>query len=125
MGPPEPDDAALPPPAVHKSLGNAAPSVSPPKPLIGYELGALLGRGGMGEVHAARDQRIDRDVALKRIRDLAPTSEAIARFTREARIQARLDHPAIVPVHELGEDPDGRPFFTMKRLTGVTLAQRL
>ena len=107
MGASEPDDPAS------------------PRPLHGYELGALLGRGGMGEVHSARDHRIDREVAVKRIRQLNPSSEAVVRFTREARIQARLDHPAIVPVHELGEDADGRPYFTMKRLAGVTLAERL
>jgi serine/threonine-protein kinase len=88
----------------------------------GYRLGALLGRGGMGEVVLAEDLRIGRSVAIKRMRDPAPSNDATRRFLREARIQARLDHPAIVPVHELGHDADGRPFFTMKRLTGVTLS---
>jgi serine/threonine-protein kinase len=78
----------------------------------------------MGEVVAAVDRRIEREVAIKRMRGEA-TSEATMRFLREAKIQARLDHPAIVPVHELGEDADGRPYFTMKRLAGVTLAERL
>ena len=87
----------------------------------GYRLGELLGRGGMGEVVLATDERIGRDVALKRMRADADGR----RFLREARIQARLDHPAIVPVHELGTDADGRPYFTMKRLTGVTLAARI
>ena len=52
----------------------------------------------------------------------APSSEERARFVREARVQGRLEHPAVVPVHDLGVDRDGRPFFVMKRLTGVTLA---
>jgi hypothetical protein len=91
----------------------------------GYELGELLGRGGMGEVVAAHDHRIEREVALKRMRGQAPSSESIARFIREAKIQARLDHPAIVPVHELGRDAQGLPYFTMKRLAGTTLAARL
>ena len=47
------------------------------------------------------------------------------RFLRDARIQARLDHPAVVPVHELNTDAVGRPYFTMKKLTGRTLAQRM
>jgi serine/threonine-protein kinase len=91
----------------------------------GYQLGALIGKGGMGEVLVAQDQRIGREVAVKRIRSLEPSSDAVSRFLREARIQARLDHPAIVPVYELGSDADGRPYFTMKRLAGVTLAKRL
>ena len=93
--------------------------------LTGYKLGALIGRGGMGEVVVAHDERIGRDVAIKRMRGTTPTADEIARFLREARIQARLEHPAIVPVHELGRDAGGQPFFTMKRLAGVTLAQLL
>jgi serine/threonine-protein kinase len=73
----------------------------------------------------ARDLRIGRDVAIKRMHGASPSDTAIGRFLREARVQARLDHPAIVPVYELGADKDGRPYFTMKRLAGVTLAQRL
>jgi hypothetical protein len=90
-----------------------------------YKLGELLGRGGMGEVMLADDIKIGRQVAVKRMRSTAPSAEATARFLREAKIQARLDHPAIVPVHELGTDADGRPFFTMKRLEGITLAEVL
>ena len=91
----------------------------------GYQIGTLIGRGGMGEVVAAHDQRIGRDVAVKRIRSKTPTHDAVTRFLREARIQARLDHPAIVPVYELGTEADGRPYFTMKRLAGTTLQKRL
>jgi serine/threonine-protein kinase len=91
----------------------------------GYQLGELIGHGGMGEVLVAQDQRIGREVAVKRIRSREPSSDAVARFLREARIQARLDHPAIVPVYEMGTDGEGRPYFTMKRLAGVTLAKRL
>ena len=102
---------------------NRAPRVA--ATLAGYELGELIGRGGMGEVVAAHDRWIEREVAVKRMREGTPTPEAIARFLREARIQARLDHPAIVPVHELGTDDHGLPYFTMKRLAGTTLAARL
>ncbi len=105
----------------HAMLG--APGLSLPP--IGYHLGELIGRGGMGEVLAAHDQRIGREVAYKRMRTLHPDGEQLARFLREARIQARLDHPAIVPVHELGTDEAGRPFFTMKRVSGRTLGQRI
>ncbi len=103
--------------------GEAAESIDLPAP--GYQVRDLIGKGGMGEVIAAHDQRIGRDVAIKRMRSTSPSKEAYARFWREARIQARLDHPAIVPVYELGTDAENRPFFTMKRLAGVTLAERL
>jgi len=87
----------------------------------GYRFADVIGRGGMGEVVLAEDLQLGREVAVKRMRSGSPSAEATARFLREARIQARLDHPAVVPVHELGRDPDGRPYFTMKRVTGVTL----
>ncbi|MBA3453734.1 MAG: serine/threonine protein kinase [Deltaproteobacteria bacterium] len=93
-------------------------------PPPGYLLGVSIGRGGMGEVLAAQDTRIGREVAVKRMTSEDPDDEQIARFLREARIQARLEHPAIVPVHELGVDGEGRPYFTMKRLVGETLGQR-
>ncbi len=108
--------------AVNEPAAGTAP-IALPAP--GYELGAVIGQGGMGEVLSAHDRRIGRDVAIKRMRATAPTVAQTNRFLREARVQARLDHPAIVPVHELGIDAAGRPFFTMKRLAGVTLAQRI
>ncbi|MGE5186547.1 MAG: serine/threonine-protein kinase [Acidobacteriota bacterium] len=85
-----------------------------------YELGAMLGRGGMGEVVAARDVQIGRLVAIKRMRARGGNPELVARFLREARVQGRLDHPAIVPVHELCDDTE-EPYFVMKKLAGVTL----
>jgi serine/threonine-protein kinase len=97
---------------------------SEPLQLSGYEIGEVIGRGGMGEVVAAHDRRIEREVAMKRMRG-EPSQDATERFLREAKIQARLDHPAIVPVHELGRDDQGRPYFTMKRLAGKTMLARL
>ncbi len=94
-------------------------------PDAGYLVGDVIGRGGMGEVVGAEDKRIGRPVAIKRMKEQQPSANAIRRFLREARIQARLDHPAIVPVHELGVDDAGRPYFTMKRLAGTTLADQL
>lgn len=90
-----------------------------------YDVGAVLGRGGMGEVVLGRDKAIGRDVAIKQLRAEKPSPEAVARFLREARIQARLQHPSIVPVHQLGTDDQGLPYFTMKRLTGRTLTELL
>ena len=84
-----------------------------------YQFGPLLGRGGMGDIMLATDMQISRDVAIKRMRDVRHGS--ISRFLREARIQGRLEHPAIVPVHEIAADDEGHPYFVMKRLTGTTL----
>lgn len=95
------------------------------KSLEGYAFGAVIGAGGIGEVVAAHDLRIGRDVAIKRLREHSPKPDEVARFLREARIQARLDHPAVPPVHELGRDKEGRPYFAMKRLSGVTLSELL
>ncbi len=95
------------------------------KALEGYTFGPVMGRGGIGEVIAAHDLRVGRDVAIKRLRTNKPTDAEVQRFLREARIQARLDHPAIPPVHELGRDREGRPYFTMKRLAGVTMTELL
>jgi len=92
-----------------------------PAAFAGYALGEVLGRGGMGEVLLAHDELIGREIAIKRMRHAEPDPEAELRFLREAKIQARLQHPAIVPVHELGRDAGGRPYFTMKRLVGVTM----
>ncbi|MCB9713713.1 MAG: protein kinase [Myxococcales bacterium] len=84
----------------------------------------LLGRGGMGEVRLARDQTVGRRVALKVIRHgRAHRPRSRARFMREARIQGQLEHPAVVPVYDISETPDGRPYFTMKRVSGVTLEE--
>src|SRR5262249_11360091 len=92
---------------------------------VRYQLGAVIGRGGMGEVLTARDEQLGRPVAIKRLRGQASSQAGGTRVFREARIEGRLEHPAVVPVHELGEDASGQPFFAMRRLTGVTLAEVL
>jgi serine/threonine-protein kinase len=95
------------------------------KALEGYMFGEVIGRGGIGEIVAAHDLRVGRDVAIKRLRAGNPTDSEVQRFLREARIQARLEHPAIPPVHELGRDAAGRPYFSMKRLAGTTMSELL
>ena len=83
------------------------------------------GRGGMGQVFRARDRRLDREVAIKQLATdlpLAARAELVRRFEREARVTARLQHPAIVGVHEAGRFADGEPFFAMPLLRGVSLA---
>ena len=86
-----------------------------------YVPGNLLGRGGMGEVRLCRDPRLGRDIALKTA--TTRNAEELERFVREAQIQGQLQHPSIVPVHELGVSADGAPFFTMKRIKGLTLQE--
>jgi len=91
-----------------------------------YEPGPLLGKGGMGEVWACTDRRIGREVAMKVVRpERGRADPNRARFLHEARVQARLEHPAIVPVYDLGLGPEGDAFFTMKRVRGRTLAEVL
>ncbi|MCC6338083.1 MAG: protein kinase [Myxococcales bacterium] len=82
-----------------------------------------LGKGAMGEVVACEDRNLGRTLALKAALKKDPA--ALERFLREARIQGQLEHPNVVPVHELGAGEDGTPYFTMKRVRGVTLAEVL
>jgi hypothetical protein len=86
-----------------------------------YREVTVVGAGGLGTVLLARDQRLDRDVALKRIAARDGDPEAGARFLREARITARLDHPGIVPIHDAGRTADGRLFYTMRLIRGREL----
>jgi len=90
-----------------------------------YELGAVIGVGGMGEVRAARDLTLDRPVAIKFLRPhLGPDPEVRARFDSEAKAAAQLSHPNIVGVFDSGED-EGVPFIVMERLSAGTLADRI
>ncbi len=109
--------------AVGVHRGSAAPAPMPAEEAR-YAAGPELGRGGIGRVLSVRDHRLDRQVALKELLR-SDDPEPRRRFIREARITARLEHPNIVPVHELGERPDGTPFYTMRQIEGRTLAQAL
>jgi serine/threonine-protein kinase len=87
-----------------------------------FEAAQVLGRGGVGEVVLARDNDIERPVALKRLLpELEGGAEIMARFVEEIRVLGRLDHPNIVPIHDVGVDPDGRYFYVMKYVDGETL----
>ena len=87
-----------------------------------YEILEPLGAGGMGEVYRARDTRLGRDVALKVLPEaFAHDEERVARFEREARTGAALNHPNIVVLHSI-EDAEGVRFLTMELVEGRTLA---
>src|SRR5438105_7258549 len=92
--------------------------------LIGdrYELGPLLRRGGMADVHAGHDRRLVRPVAIKLLRpDMAERDDVRLRFESEARAAASLSHPNAVAVFDTGEH-EGQPYIVMERLPGRTLA---
>jgi eukaryotic-like serine/threonine-protein kinase len=80
-----------------------------------------LGAGGMGVVYRARDQELARDVAIKVLASPHPHPEECARLVSEARVLAALEHPGIVPVHDVGTLEDGRPFYVMKCVQGAPL----
>jgi serine/threonine-protein kinase len=99
-----------------------------------YQVGELIGRGGMAEVHAGHDTRLGRTVAIKVLRsDLARDPSFLARFRREAQSAAGLNHPAIVAVYDSGEDEDTEsgggkvalPYIVMEYVEGRTLREIL
>lgn len=86
----------------------------------GYELIKELGRGGTGVVYRATDLALGREVAIKLLHEqYATDSEVARRFTHEAQITARLQHPGIPPVHALGTLPDGRPYMPPEQAAGT------
>jgi hypothetical protein len=91
-----------------------------------YERVHQLAKGGMGEVHLAFDHQLQRHVALKVMTpEVAASPELSARFTQEAIVLGRLDHPHIVPIHDLGSDAQGQNYYAMKFVRGTTLKEVL
>jgi serine/threonine protein kinase len=86
-----------------------------------YTLVRRLGRGGMGSVHLAWDTALERDVAVKVLDLDDPEGSFAERLAGEAKILARLEHPGIVPVHDVGRLPDGRVFYAMRYVEGRPL----
>src|SRR5205807_5009875 len=94
--------------------GQLHPMTAPEK----YEYLQALGAGGMGEVVRAWDRDLHRFVAVKRLRSTSDSREAILRFVKEAQITGKLEHPNIVPIHDLGIDSQGRIYFSLKLIEG-------
>jgi tetratricopeptide (TPR) repeat protein/predicted Ser/Thr protein kinase len=102
-----------------------APDALTPRPLTlpGYEVAEILGRGGMGVVYLGRQLVPRREVALKVLHAVQATPRQLARFRAEGELIARVQHPNIVTVYEVGEHR-GEPFFAMEYVAGGTLRQR-
>lgn len=116
--------------ALAERVGTAPPQHTPPQDLTGRRVGsfqitALLGRGGMGEVYRAHDTRLGRDVAIKVLPpQFTADADRLARFEREARVVASLNHPHIAAIHGV-EDSDGVRGLVLELVEGETLADRL
>ncbi|MGH7336380.1 MAG: protein kinase domain-containing protein, partial [Myxococcota bacterium] len=90
-----------------------------------FEIVALVGAGGMGEVYRARDPELQRDVAIKVLpAEVASDSARLQRFEREARATGRLAHPNLLTLHDIGRH-DGAVYLVCELLDGRTLAERL
>jgi serine/threonine protein kinase/Tol biopolymer transport system component len=95
------------------------------KSLVHYEITSEIGRGGMGEVYQAKDTKLGRDVAIKVLpEEFAMDHDRVARFQREAKLLASLNHPNIASIHGL-EESDGTHFLVMELIEGDTLADRI
>ena len=104
---------------VHSNTEKGVPSFLE---LERYENICLLGKGGMGEVWKVRDRYLNRFVAMKIVQaNVQNSSDGLNRFIEEARVNAQLQHPNIVPVHDIGVLDDGRYYFTMKEIQGQEL----
>jgi Tol biopolymer transport system component len=100
-------------------------TLAPGSRLGSYEILAPLGAGGMGEVYRARDASLGREVAIKILPSgLAADAESLARFEREARLLASLNHPGIATIHGI-ERGEGGPFLVLELVEGETLGERL
>ena len=91
-----------------------------------YEIGRVIARGGMGIIYEAHDVNLKRTVAMKVLpKDVPYPADDMLRFIEEAQITSQLEHPNIVPLHELGLDVNGTVYYTMKYVRGMTLTEIL
>ena len=108
------DATGAPPPGAY-------PPVAPEMRSGRYRLKKFHAKGGMGEIWLAEDCDIGRSVALKKMRG-KPSADQQDQFLREAQITGQMEHPGVVPIHELGTDEKGKPFYVMKFIQGRTLS---
>ena len=106
-------------------LDTASVELKPGTHLGAYEIVSLIGAGGMGEVYRARDTRIGREVAIKRLPEsFGHDPDRLRRFEREARLAGSLNHPNLVTIHDVGTH-DEAPFVVMELLKGHTLRDEI
>ncbi|MCA9052583.1 MAG: serine/threonine protein kinase [Planctomycetaceae bacterium] len=112
----------------------STPQDEPPKPQLAgtvlienaYRVNNLHAAGGLGEVYLAHDPDLQRDVAIKTLKEICRKfPDRKARFLREARITGQLEHPGIVPVYSLGSTEDGQPLYAMRFIRGESLDDRI
>jgi serine/threonine protein kinase len=112
-------------PSIPRGDGAVRSAAAVPSCLGGYRIERVLGRGGMGTVFLAHDERLGRAVALKTMNpELAADPAAKGRFLREARAAAQVEHDNVIPIWQVGEEA-GVPFIAMPLLQGESLAARL
>ena len=128
----KPDDAANPTGQTAQTpvSPTTGPSILPPGALANetgrFRVVTLHASGGMGNVFVAKDDQLNRSVALKEIRELFADDQQIRdRFLREAEVTGQLEHPGIVPVYALGHYADGRPYYVMRMIRGDSLKQAI
>jgi serine/threonine-protein kinase len=118
-------------PAIHLTEPEGTPTATPTDEAAGttigrYRIDGEIARGGMGIVLKGRDGDLSRDLAIKVLLEkYRDNPDVVRRFVEEAQVGGQLQHPGIVPIHELGHADDGRPYFTMKLVKGHTLAELL
>lgn len=105
--------------------GEAAAASAAIRSLRGrYTVGGVVAQGGMGAILSARDLNVRRQVAMKVMLDQGgAVGDQVLRFIEEAQVTGQLEHPGVVPVHELGVDADGKVYYTMKMVRGTTLRE--
>ena len=100
-------------------------SLSPGTKIAHYEIRERIGKGGMGEVYRATDTKLGREVALKTLPpEVTGDAERLARFEREAKLLASLNHPHIAAIYGL-EEAEGKPFLVLELVAGEDLQERL
>ena len=126
MNDPNEYDTVAPPPDAPKSTVDYHDPGVPSKQIGRYRIEKVLGEGGFGRVYLAHDDQLNRAVAIKvpRPERLARPGDA-AEYLSEARVLASLDHPNIVPVHDVGSTPDGLCYVVSKVIEGTDLAKRI